>query len=47
MNSEIVFAIERYLNALDSDGANEFGHHGPVAASRTDALPGVNPTTQG
>ncbi|MFD2248952.1 hypothetical protein FHS82_001069 [Pseudochelatococcus lubricantis] len=47
MNAEIVFAIERHLGALDSDGAYEFGHHGPVAATRTDALQGVDPTTQG
>lgn len=47
MNAEIIYAIERHLGALDSDGAYEFGHHGPVAALRTDALPGVNPTTQG
>ncbi len=44
MNAEVVFHLERVFPAPQAATGDEFGDHAPAAASRTDALPGVNPT---
>lgn len=43
-NAQIVRAIRERMNAATGEGV---GNSTPVAATRTDALPGVNSTTQG
>lgn len=44
MNQEILAALESVVNAATGEG---LGNSAPVAAAGTDALQGVNPSTQG